>query len=69
MCSLSTAGERSESVILMDRYAHFYSTVHVVQSVVGEATIDLDLKEGGCRFPVTRAYGTVHKSPPDQNQR
>ena len=63
MSCLSTAGETSESVILKDRYAHFYSTLHVVQSVVGEATPDLDLKGGGgSRFPVTGAYGTVHKT-------
>jgi len=32
------------------------------KSVVREATLDLDLQEGGSRFPVTRAYGTVHKT-------
>jgi len=62
MCCLSTAGETSKSVILKDHYAHFYSMLHVVQSVVGDATLNLDLKEGGSRFPVTRTYGTVHKT-------
>jgi hypothetical protein len=62
MRCLSTAGETSESVILKDRYAHFYSTPHAVQSVVCDAALDLDLKEGGSRFPVTRAYGTVRKT-------
>jgi hypothetical protein len=49
-------------VILKDGYARFYSTLHVLQSVVDDTALDLDLKEGGSRFPVTRAYGTVHNT-------
>ena len=35
---------------------------YTLSSLAGDATLDLDLKEAGSRFPVTRAYGTVHKT-------
>jgi hypothetical protein len=52
----------NESVILKDRHARFYSTLHDLQSVVDDTALDLDLKEGGSRFPVTTAYGTVQNT-------
>ena len=69
---LRTVGETSHSVILNNRYAHLYSALHVVQSMVGDVTPDLDLKEGGSE-PISRyqrlRYCSQHKSPPDQKQR
>jgi len=41
---------------------HMSTARYTLSSLAGDATLDLDLKEERSRFPVTKAYGTFHKT-------